>query len=109
MATFTWYPQTAADTTQPRVLTAPFGDGYEQRAGDGINTMPVKWSLTFNAITADIDAIKAFLVARAGVEAFDWVDPNGNSIKVVCRQWGGNITNPVVGGLSATFEQVYGA
>ena len=31
----------------PRVLTAKFGDGYEQRAVDGINNLAETYTLTF--------------------------------------------------------------
>jgi hypothetical protein len=45
MSTFTDIPGSAALTTKPRVRTAMFGDGYEQRLADGINNAPRAWSL----------------------------------------------------------------
>lgn len=110
MPTFTWYPQTASCTRQPRVRVARFGDGYEQRTADGINHAPKSWALTFQRVTAEADEILAFLVARGGSAAFDWTDPHGEAIKVVCRDW----SESLVGGrrakqISATFEQVFGA
>ena len=40
----------------PRVLTAKFGDGYEQRAVDGINNLAETYTLTFKTRPkADID------------------------------------------------------
>jgi phage-related protein len=92
----------------PRVRRVAFGDGYEQRVADGINTMPAKWSLRFVRYNADLAAIAAFLSARAGVEAFDWTAPDGTSGKYVCRQWTRSYTGPQIGEISATFEQVFG-
>ena len=109
MATFDYAPQTASRSQQPRVRTAAFGDGYEQRVADGINTMPKRWTLSFTRPVVEADAILAFLVARAGVEAFDWTDPDGAAGKYVCREWSANLIGPVAKGINATFEQVFGA
>jgi len=111
MTAFTWTPQTAEKTTAPRVRTASFGDGYEQRVGDGINTQPAKWTLSFSRETAIIDSIEAYLVAAGGVSAFAWTPPGETTqIKVVCREWR---RAPYAGlkaaSMSATFDQVFGA
>ena len=56
----------SSKTSEQRLLQAQFGDGYEQRAGDGINADRVKWSLTWNAVTnEEADAIE--LALRGGV------------------------------------------
>ena len=40
----------------PKVLIATFGDGYEQRIADGINTLAETYSLSFSTRTKeDID------------------------------------------------------
>lgn len=108
MATFTYSPGLdARRSIKPRVLSAKFGDGYEQRVGDGINTVQAVWSLSFPGKTrAEAGAIESFFIARAGAEAFDWTDPDGASGKYICREWsrdelgGGRLT------IAATFEQV---
>lgn len=110
MATFTWSPQTVSKKAVPRVLGAAFGDGYQQRVGDGINTISPEWSLTFSRVIADIDAIEAFLEARAGEESFDWTPPGeSTAIKVVCPEWGktphGGLASAA---FSATFRKVFG-
>ena len=73
----------------PRVLETPFGDGYKQRAGDGLNDVAETWDLTWAALLpADADTIEAFFVARAGREAFWWTPPRGGSAKkYVCTKW----------------------
>ena len=55
----------------PRVLTAKFGDGYEQRAVDGINNLAETYTLTFKTRPkADIDDIVAFLDSKQNVTKF---------------------------------------
>lgn len=109
MSTFTWSP--APDATEneaPRVRTAPLGDGYSQRVGDGINNSPRSWALQFTRVTADIEAIIAFFRARAGAESFDWTPPAGSTGKWVCKSWSRIVHHNVVMGVNATFEEVFG-
>lgn len=109
MSTFTWSPAPgAAQVKTPRVRTAVFGDGYQQRVGDGINTVARVWNLTFRRLTVDIDAIDAFLTARNGVESFTWTPPSGATGKFICKNWSQNIPAPQLQEISATFEEVFG-
>lgn len=67
-----------ASTRRPRVLTTRFGDGYEQRAADGIHADLQTWALPFDAVpTEEAEAIEAFLVSKGGVIPFTWVPPRG--------------------------------
>lgn len=110
MSTFTWKPAWgASQSVNPRVLVASFGDGYAQRVGDGINTMPRAWSLNFTQETAAIDLIEAFLRNSAGVTAFDWTPPTGAAGKFVCQEWTRTIASPTAHSISATFVEVFGA
>ena len=48
-------------STQPKVRVASFGDGYEQRLPDGINTLKETFSVSFNTRTkVEIDDIVTF-------------------------------------------------
>lgn len=110
MSVFTWTPEYGASVERkPRVRTIAFGDGYEQRARDGINTNPVKWSLQFNMRdNIETDEIMAFLDARGAAEAFDWTPPNeSNTIRVVCRSWNKVLNKFNLNSVTATFEQVF--
>lgn len=110
MAIFTWTPEFGAtEEKKPRVRTVSFGDGYEQRARDGINTNPSKWTLQFNMRDNDeTAAISAFLNERGGSEAFDWTPPyEVTAIRVVCRTWTKALVKFNLNNISATFEQVY--
>jgi phage-related protein len=109
MSTFTWSPApNATQQKQTRVKTAVFGDGYQQRVADGINTTPRSWSLTFTRKTADVDAIEAFLDARNGTESFDWLPPSGVTGKWICKSWPRTVIHNSVQAISATFEEVFG-
>lgn len=109
MSTFTEIPSSASLSTKPRVRTAAFGDGYEQRLADGINSAPRAWSLGFTRPTAEADVIIAFFEARNGAEAFDWTPPYGTSGKFVAREWSSQLIGPVAKTINVTFEEVFGA
>lgn len=109
MTTFTWSPAPGAtQTKQPRTKIAPFGDGYQQRVGDGINRTARVWTLQFTRVTADIDAIDAFLAERGGIASFDWTPPKGPAGKFICKSWTENMIASVAQSISATFEEVFG-
>mgnify|MGYP002712599259 CR=1 FL=1 len=90
----------------PRVRVARFGDGYEQRAPDGIHALQRKWSVRLAADEATVKAADDFLRSRAGVESFDWTPPDHRPGRWVCRTW--SVAYGPGGGadLSATFEEV---
>ncbi|MBZ4373247.1 phage tail protein [Corallococcus sp. AS-1-6] len=61
----------------PRVRKAQFGEGYTQRSADGLNPVLRRWALQFSNLSkVDADGLEAFLRARAGVEAFEFVTPD---------------------------------
>lgn len=94
----------------PRVRTVKFGDGYEQRVASGINNQPQVWKISFSKRgDTDVQGVYDFLVARAGVEAFEWT-PRGEASprKFVCRKWSRKFDHyDVVQGLSFTLEEVF--
>lgn len=69
--TFTWKPNNdPAATIAFRTKSAKFGDGYEQRAQDGINNRSQSWPLTFTGQKTRIKEIMAFLDRHAGATPF---------------------------------------
>lgn len=81
-------------TSSPRVLTAKFGDGYEQRIADGINSIAETFSLTYNnREKAYIDDLVVFLDSTKAVTSFNFVLPDTNAgggtktIKTVCQDY----------------------
>lgn len=110
MATFTYIPDFGAQVQiKPRVRAVTFGDGYQQRQSDGINTQPQVWTLQWqNRDNTEAAAIKSFLATRAGVEAFDWTPPNEvTAIRVVCSEWSVATVKFNLNNVSATFTQVF--
>lgn len=110
MATFTWTPDFGASAEyKPRVRVAKFGDGYEQRVPDGINTGQDDWSLRFS-VRSDVETgeILTFLEARAATEAFDWMPPGGvTAIRVVCREWSRSFDRNDQNTVTLKFNRVY--
>ena len=97
------------------VLTAKFGDGYEQRVLDGINTKQDQFSISFkNRDAADINLIAAFLDDSAG-KSFNFVITDtfssGNlttsTIKVVCDDYNISYGQATNHSLSCELRRVY--
>jgi phage-related protein len=106
--TFNWKHDAKPTGTKTfRVLGAQFGDGYKQRAADGINNDSQSWPLTFTGRSTDLAPIMAFLDARAGWQSFYWTPPLGAQGFYTCdkydrRQLGGDAWQ-----ITATFEQSF--
>lgn len=63
-------------TQNARLTTVAFGDGYEQRAPEGINSKRLSFDWKFSNVTAArVRQVVAFLDAHPGVTAFLWLPP----------------------------------
>jgi phage-related protein len=111
MATFPTYKPTysATKTSQPKVRTTQFGDGYSQRVTFGLNQNPKEWRLTFSVSDADADIIETFLNARAADGAsFDWTPPDSStSYKWTCYSWTRELFEFQRSKIDVTFTQVF--
>ena len=102
-------------STTPRVLTAKFGDGYEQRVADGINTLVQEFSISFvTRPKAQIDDLVTFFEGLGGVSKFELVVDDTNSggtevYKVVCSEWQQTWDYDNFYSLTATVKRVYEA
>lgn len=106
---FTWLPSWQYEEAhQPRVLSAKYGDGYEQRAADGLNTDPMAFNLQFNVRSdAEAAAIINFFKDRGGVSYFTWTPPGLSQTKFICRKYN-RLRNQIDdNNVTATFEQVF--
>lgn len=90
--------------TDTRILETNFGDGYTQRALDGINSIVDKWSLSWTVTSTDADTLTDFFEARGGYESFDWT-PHGETVskKWTCKSWSKNPT----GGKDSTGNEIW--
>jgi len=108
---FTWVPDRGTSTkSKPRVLRAKFGDGYEQRAPDGLNSNNKSWSLVFvNRPEAEGTAITAFLDDKLGATSFLYSPPDDiTQYTVICPDWTAVVPAVGVTSISAKFEEVQG-
>ena len=65
-----------------RTISVQYGNGYEQRAKDGINSSKTTWGVTWAAITlAQYTTVVAALEAAGGVDYFLWKAPGDTTTK----------------------------
>lgn len=70
---FEWVPLIGgAENYAHRTRSVSFGDGYEQTAEDGINTLSKSMAVEFIKDDATIADIKAFLDDHRGYKAFEY-------------------------------------
>ncbi|CAB3838233.1 hypothetical protein LMG26686_01312 [Achromobacter mucicolens] len=90
-----------------RRLTAQFGDGYRQVAGDGINKKVQSWPLTFSGTKQEIQAVISFLDRHAGIASFLWTPPMGVEGYYEAPAYSLNSVGGDVYTVSATFNQIF--
>ena len=91
------------------VVTTDFGDGYNQRAVDGINATQYVYNISLTNIdTERKDTLLTFLLGTNGVTPFKWTPPDvGVDMVFTC---GAPTTVPVAAGIwtvSVTITQVF--
>ena len=106
-------------SSKPKIHLATFGDGYEQRLADGINSVKETFSVSFaTRPKADIDDIVGYLDSLKGVTAFSFTIPDSNgseasgtetTIKVVCDGFDITYDYGDFYSASAKFRRVYEA
>lgn len=115
MAIITFTPpvnpsQDSSLVKQPNVLSISFGDGYSQRAAQGINNNPAKFDWSWSGLDqTDADAIFNFFEARAGHEAFYYTPPfEITARKFICTNYSKMFSEGVgFFGLRASFLEVF--
>lgn len=110
MADWVWVESDGAQLDEePRVKSARFGEGYEQRSPDGINFMELAWELPFDEVDDAIaDEMIEFLRLHKGHLPFSYVPLRSTTaIRVICRRWTRTHTSPGESSIRARFERVY--
>lgn len=109
----------AAGQTGFSVLEAPMGEGYVQRAADGINNRTDQWNLTARGLWLDVEpgacrfagqdvkGIVKFIEDHGGVRAFAWTAPDGTDAMWVCKAVSKTKDTPLIMSLSFTFTRTY--
>lgn len=107
---FSWCQMPDANgTIKLRILRAQFGDGYQQRAGNGINPAVESWPLQFIGRTTYTGPIVAFLKERAGHKAFHWTPPDGELGLYACESISVRKMTAIITAVGVTFDQVFAA
>lgn len=108
MDTFTWKPLVnPVGQIRHRSLSAKFGDGYEQVAGDGIHTKTQTWPLQFRGRASYITPIRTFLDDHAHT-AFQWtIDPTGEILVVRAPEYDLRFITHDLHELSVTFTEFH--
>lgn len=69
-------------STSQRSIISRFGDGYSQRAADGLNSKIQEWSISWTAVTAsNRDIITAALDAVGSWDYLTWQSPIDVAVK----------------------------
>ncbi len=108
MRKFDWrFDMGAAADIQHRVNKTQFGDGYAQRAPDGINNKALNWSgIKTGDFETTINPIIQFLDDHRGVTPFLWTDPHGNTKKYTCEDYTATQRRGSYWQITLKFEQV---
>jgi len=80
---------TSSKSVSARILENTFGDGYTQRAADGLNAIRDAWSVSYtNLTTPEKNILETLLLSAAGWQAFWWV-AMGETVakKWTCKEW----------------------
>ncbi|WP_439259483.1 phage tail protein [Lonepinella sp. BR2930] len=88
--TLPWCPQpdyTAEE--EPRRKVLDFGNGYQQRIKDGLNTLLRKYSVNFKLHHTEAVKFRQFMAEHGGVTPFYFKDValGGELAKVVCTKF----------------------
>lgn len=96
----------AGRQSQQRILSAKFGDGYEQRVLDGINTKEETFSVTFNNRSdEEVDAIADYFDAIAPASFNFYI--GDDTVKTVCENYSITYSHAQSYSLSAQLRRVY--
>lgn len=109
METFNFPIQTKPQgATAFRTRGASFGDGYEQRVGDGLNARRSTWNISFDGTFDEARLVRAFIDRHAGYIKFQWTPPGRNTpAYFLCDGYNEvpHVGSQVV--LQATFREVF--
>lgn len=95
-------------TVEPKVLRTDFGDGYSQRAADGINDIREGWSWEYpNMNKTTYDTLEAFLRLVGGHTAVDWTAPDGIARKFSVKRYSATPVGNQGGRISIEVEQEF--
>lgn len=95
-----------SEKTEFKVSTVSFGDGYEQRRPEGLNSRRRKWTLKWTNLSLDQkDVLVNFLQERKGAYSFIWQKPGDEAVRVLCESVGFTWTDYSVYSVQASIKE----
>ena len=81
-------PSVGSDmTSEARLITNTFGDGYEQTAPDGLNAVKRTWPCQWTSLShGDADYLEAFFIRNVG-KPFTYAAPGQVPLRWTCKSW----------------------
>lgn len=101
--------QASTGATEFRIIEMKYGNGYGQRAADGLNNSVSSWEVSWENILASEQTtiITAFETAR-GVDYFTWTPPGSASEKkFIVKKYSQAAMSGEIYSVSASLEQTF--
>lgn len=92
-----------------KVLSNNFGDGYVQRAADGINNVRKTYSVTISNLTVkESQALDDFFAGLAGWRQFYYQQPGRSSPdRYICSEWSITHSDAMIDSMTCSWTQVF--
>jgi phage-related protein len=103
------FSQGTVESHSPKILTASFGNGYSQEAGDGLNGDPAEVKGVWNVLTwAEGQTIMDFFKSKKGYIPFKFTLPGETKARVwKCKQWSRTWNTHMTVDISATLTEAF--
>jgi len=96
-----------SNSSKTSVRVAKFGDGYQQRVADGLNSVGSSFSVSFNNRNkTEIDDIVTFFEDKKGVASFNFTYPDTNSTSTVTATVNGAVNSSTAVALDAATTNI---
>jgi phage-related protein len=101
--------QATQGKTTFKVLEVKYGNGYTQRAGDGINNNQGTWNIEYDLLTSsELSTVVTAFDTAAGVDYFTWQAPgDATSKKWLVKEYSRSPRAGDLYSVSAALEQVF--
>ena len=97
---------------RPRIISVQFGDGYEQRAPDGLNYKDHQQEIVWTNLRQEVaEHISMFFDNRRGTDTFRYRFPNPRGTEkenfYVCKEWEVALTDTGAHRVTARMQRVW--
>lgn len=101
--------QASSGGVEYRILEVQYGNGYSQRAADGINNAVESWDVSWENIhVADFNTISAAFDTAKGADYFTWTPPGSATQKrFVVKSFSKQAMSGDIYTISASLKQVF--